>query len=267
MSDPILIGVGSTEAQMLPLRVLAWTLRKHTRRELEIVPLWQARIPVPLPKDRENQPRTPFTFQRFLLPELGGFARKSIYLDSDMIVFRDIGELYDTPLDGADVLGCEGTPGRRAVFSVLLIGESTRWRVSEIVDALDRGALTYDALMYDFQVPGRMVPRLSFRWNSCELYEPGETRLLHYTDMWKQPWLVRSNPLAELWVRELCEAVEAGAIEIAFLEQCVARRWIRPSLVYQVRRGITDPARLPLRVKLGDLSFDRYARRQEYRIF
>ena len=252
---------------MLPVQVLSWTLRKHSRRELEIVPLWQAGIPLPHPKDRVNRPRTPFSFQRFLLPELGRFQRRSIYLDSDMIVFSDIGELYDTPMDGADVLGCEGTPGRRGVFSVLLIGASTPWRVAEIVDALDRGEMSYDALMYDFKVPGRVAVRLPYRWNSCELYEPGETRLLHYTDMWLQPWLVRSNPLAGLWVRELCDAVKAGAIEMEYLRHCVERRWIRPSLLHQVRKGIPDPARLPLWVKLADRPFDRYARRQKYRIF
>lgn len=267
MSDAILIGVGSTEAQMLPVQVLSHTLLEQSRRPLEIVPLWRAGIPVPEPKERKNRPRTPFTFQRFLLPELGGFERRSIYLDSDMIVFTDIGELYDTPMDGADVIACEGTPGRRIVYSVLVISAACPWRIADIVDRLDRDEMTYDQLMYEFQVPGRVAVRAPYRWNSCELYEPGRTALLHYTDMWKQPWLVRENPLGELWVRALCEAVERGRIEVRYVEECVARRWVRPSLLYQVRKGITDARRLPFWVKLGDRPFLRYAQSQKWRIF
>lgn len=39
-------------------------------------------------------------FARLLLPELFPQYDRAIYLDSDMLVERDIGELYDTPLEG-----------------------------------------------------------------------------------------------------------------------------------------------------------------------
>ncbi|MBM4264570.1 MAG: hypothetical protein FJ145_24490 [Deltaproteobacteria bacterium] len=58
-------------------------------------------IPVPLPKDRENQPRTGFSFSRFLIPSLCQYRGKAIYLDADMLVFDDIAKLWDYPLASA----------------------------------------------------------------------------------------------------------------------------------------------------------------------
>lgn len=267
MEEPILIGVGSTPAQLLAVQVLSYTLHKWTRRPLEVVPLYQAPIDLPQPKDPRNAPRTPFSFQRFLLPELGGFRRKTIYLDSDMIVFSDIGELYDTPMDGHDVLATQPTPGRKVVYSVLLIDGQCPWRITDIVHKLDTGEVSYEDLMFKFKVPGRVDVRLPYRWNSLERYEPGETALLHYTDMWRQPWLVKNNPLAEIWVRELCGAIDAAFVTEDLVVECVEKRWVRPSLLYQMRRRLFDPKRIPFWVALKDISFTRYCRRNKFRIF
>ena len=267
MSESILIGIGATEAQMLPVQVLSCSLHRCTQRQLEIVPLYRCPIEVSTPQDPRNAARTPFSFQRFLLPELGDFRRRAIYLDSDMLAFADIGELYDTPMDGADVLAVEATPKRKPLYSVLLIDPHCGWRVRDIVEKLDRGELTYDELMYDFKVPGRVDIRLPYRWNSLERYEAGQTAILHFTDMWKQPWLVKKNRLARVWVEALFEAIEQGYVTESFVAECVAKRWVRPSLLYQVQKGIADPRELPWFVEVRDVPFTRYCRRRGFRIF
>jgi hypothetical protein len=267
MSEPILIGVGATAAQMLAVRVLSYTIHRHTRRPVEVIPLCESGIALPVPQDPANAPRTPFSFQRFLLPELGGFARRSIYLDSDMIVFSDIGELYDTPMDGDDVLVVEPTPGRSLTYSVLLLAPQCPWQVGEIVGRLDRGELGYEELMFEFRVPGRVAVRIPWKWNSLERYQAGETALLHFTDMWRQPWLVQSNPLAPLWVRALFEAIDAGFVARDQVADGVARRWLRPSLLWQVEERVEDPRALPLHVRLRDVPFTRHCRRLRFRIF
>jgi hypothetical protein len=268
MEDPILIGIGSTEAQMIAVQTLSYTLRKHSKRALEIIPLHTAQIEVPEPKDPRNAPRTPFSFQRFLLPEIGGHKRRSIYLDSDMVVFSDIGRLYDAPMNGADALVPGITPGRKDLrYAVLLMSASCPWSAADMVRRLDSGELTYEQLMFDFKVPGKVETKLPYTWNSLETYEPGKTDLLHYTDMWLQPWLVRENPLAEIWVRLLCEAVDAGFVKRDDIAEAVVRRWVRPSLLYQVDKRIHDPRRLPLWVTIKDIPFIRYARKLKFRIF
>ena len=268
MEEPILIGVGSTEAQMVAVQTLSYTLHKHTQRPLEVVPLHTAGIEVPEAKEPRNRSRTPFSFQRFILPELGGHKRKTIYLDSDMVVFSDIGELYDTPMNGADALAPAITPGRKDLrYAVLLMSESCPWSAADMVRRLDEGELTYEELMFDFKVPGKVETTLPYTWNSLELYEPGKTDLLHYTDMYLQPWLVRDNPLCEGWVRLLCEAIDAGYVKRDDLAEGIERRWARPSLLYQVDKHIYDPKKLPLWVTLKDIPFIRYARKLKFRVF
>ena len=56
-----------------------------------------------MPLAVENRPRTPFSFQRFLIPELCGYSGKAIYLDADMQVFRDIRELWNYDFSGCDL--------------------------------------------------------------------------------------------------------------------------------------------------------------------
>jgi hypothetical protein len=265
--DEILIGVGSTEAQMLAVAVLEHSIRRHTRRSVEVVPLWRSGIEIPMPRDASNAPRTPFTFQRFVLPELAGRRRRSIYFDSDMLVLTDVAALHDHPMDDADVLVPGPTPGRDLVYSVLLIAPDCPWDVREIVGLLDRGERSYEDLVFRFQVPGRVATTLSPHWNSLERYEPGETALLHYTDMWSQPWLVRKNPLAPLWVSELLAAIADGSIKTDAVAEGVARRWVRPSLLWQVEHGEPDPKRVPFWVRWRDRSFIEYCKQKKFRIF
>jgi len=121
--------------------------------------------------------------------------------------------------------------------------------------------------MFEFKVPGKTSLDLPYTWNSLEQYEPGKTDLLHYTDMWLQPWLVRDNPLARIWVEALFGAIDAGYVSRDDVVECVERRWARPSLLYQVDKRIADPARLPFWVGMKDKSFIRYARELKFRIF
>ena len=268
MSEPLLIGIGSTAAQMVAVQVLSYTLHKHSKRELEVIPLFKAGIEIPDPKDPKNRARTPFSFQRFVLPELGGHQRRTIYLDSDMIVFSDIADLYDADMNGCDAMSPGNTPGRGYESrAVLLMSERCPWTVKDIVQRLDDGELSYEELMFEFKVPGKTSLDLPYTWNSLELYEPDKTQLLHFTDMWLQPWLVRKNPIAAVWVRELFGAIDAGYVSRDDVVECVEKRWARPSLLYQVDKRIEDPEQVPFWVKWKDKAFIRYAKEMKFRIF
>lgn len=266
LSEPILIGIGSTEAQGLPLAVLEYSLRMHCSKPIEVVPLYNAGIEIPVPRDAQNAPRTPFSFQRFLLPELGEFRRRGIYLDSDMIAMADVSELDALPLDDVDFVIAEPTPGFEPSHSLMLTAPSCRWQIGEIVDRLDRGELSYERLMFEFDTLGSFDTRLPYSWNSLERYEEGRTRVLHFTAMSSQPWLSRKNPLASIWIGLLIEAVEAAAISLDYVEECARRRWIRPSLVWQVRRGEKDVAQIPRHVAWRDRSFLAECRRRSWLI-
>jgi hypothetical protein len=99
--------------------------------------------------------------------------------------------------------------------------------------------------MYEMKVARNIRTAIEPTWNSLERYEPGKTGLLHYTDMTRQPWVSRDNPLGYLWVRELIEAVDRGVIGRDLVAAHVSAGHLRPSLLYQIDKRIEATTTLP----------------------
>jgi len=258
MASPIQVYVGSQDAQMLAVKVLEFSIREHTTEDVVVVPLHEAKIDFPMPRDARNRPRTPFSFQRFYIPALQGHRGRAIYLDSDMQVFRDILEVWNLPFDGADLLAARelGESSRRPQFSVMLLNcDELKWNLPEIVAALDRGELTYETLMYDMAVARSVRAAIDPSWNSLERFVPGETGLLHYTDMPTQPWVSLDNPNGSVWVRDLIAAVDSGFISRPFVEEHVRLGFVRPSLLYQLDHRVEWSERLPKEARALDARF------------
>jgi hypothetical protein len=258
VDSPIRVYVGATEEQMLAVKVLEYSIRKHTTLTVALLPLHRAKIEVPMPKDPENAPRTPFSFQRFLIPALAGYRGRAIYLDSDMQVFKDLRHLWSLPFDGAELLSVSeaGDSERPPQFSVMLLDcEALRWDINEIVELLNRRELTYQQLVLEMAVARNTHAAISPNWNSLEYYREGQTALVHYTDMPTQPWVSRDNPLGYLWVRDLLEAIDDQFITVDFVKEHVAHGWVRPSLLYQIEHAADDSLLLPASARRMDFGF------------
>lgn len=234
----IRVFIGSTLAEWLPARVLEFSIRETTQAAVEVAQLHTFNRPIRTPAELKNRPRTPFSFQRFLIPELCGYQGQAIYMDADMQLFADIGALWSAPMEGYDLITVsEGTEGRRGQFSVVLLDcQRLQWRIESIVQGLDDGRYTYERLMYEMCVAGSIGRTLDPGWNSLEIYEPGRTRLLHYTDMDTQPWVSLKNPLADLWGECLRRAIGSGFILEEELAREIAAGHVRPSLMEELKR-------------------------------
>lgn len=240
------VFVAATAGEWLPMKVLEFSMQETSAETVEVRGIGSFQRPVPLPKDARNQPRTPFSFQRFLIPELCGFEGRAIYLDADMQVFADIAQLWNHPMDGHDLLAVrEGNDGRRGQFSVMLLDcGRLQWRIEDVVAGLDAGRYGYEELMQDMCVARSVGRTLPATWNSLERYDPGRTRLLHYTDMNTQPWVSLDNPLGGLWVECLRRAIAAGAVRPEELAREIVQGHVRPSLRAQVESAGLPPRQL-----------------------
>ena len=255
---PIRIYVAATESEMLALKVLEFSIRKHCSVTTRVEPLHQAAIAIPMPQKPENRPRTPFSFQRFLIPEVAGRTGKAIYLDADMQVFTDIRRLWQTPMQDAEILTViePSGSGRNPQFSVMLLDcEKLAWDIETIVGQLDGGEMSYEDLMYRMAAGGRVSRSLDPSWNSLERYVEGETALLHYTDMNTQPWVFDRHPYGYLWTRDLLQAIAAGIIDRELVVEHVRKGWVRPSLLVQVDEQINDPLLLSSSARRLDRAF------------
>lgn len=246
MSETINVFVGADRSQLLAVAVLEHSIRRHTHRPVTVCPLID--LDLPEPKDVRQGSRTNFSFARFAIPELAGRRGKAIYLDADMQVFRDIGELWDIPLDGATIAiqgelpeharvhAKPGAPARRIKQCSVMMIDCARadWDVHEIVAGLD-GEYTYEQLMYELCIlPEREIRyAVPFVWNSLEHFD-AETRLTHYTDMDTQPWVSTQNRLGHVWLEEVRLMLETGALTPSDLQREIDLGYFRPSLAREL---------------------------------
>lgn len=234
---PIRVFVGTDKTQRLAARVLEYSIKKYASMSVDVQ--FMCDIPVPLPKERENRPRTGFSFARFLIPSLCQYHGKAIYLDADMLVFDDIVKLWDYPLNDADVL-CAEQPtekGRVRQTSVLLLNcANLPWNINEIVRDLDESKYGYAALMQDICIvpPERIGATLPYEWNSLEHYEANRTRLIHYTDMPTQPWVCFDNRHGDLFYETLSDALAEGFISADELLDEIRQGHVHPKLASRV---------------------------------
>jgi len=246
MAETIDIFVGTDRSQLLAVAVLEHSIRRHTLSPVRVAPLID--LDLPEPRDLRQGSRTNFSFARFAIPELKNYSGRAIYLDADMLVFRDIARLWKLPFSSQTINiqedlpehavshGKVGAPKARIKqCSVMLIDcERAQWNVRDIVGGLD-GAYTYEQLMYEMCIlpEDEIAYGVPFEWNSLEHYDR-TTHLIHYTDMNTQPWVSTDNIHGRHWFREVRLMLETGALSLEQLHQEIALGYFRPSILDEI---------------------------------
>ena len=255
------VGVGCVEAQLLPFAVLRHSITRRASRPVQVEPLFRCGIEVPVPQDERNRQKTPFSFQRFLIPQARGYKGRGIYLDSDMLVFGDISSLFEYEFGNANVLA---VPKETSVM--VLDCNHLKWNIRELAADLDAGRLSYDGLMtcravanVNYTLPGK------WNWldNSTSPMPPG-VALLHYTVTSSQPWISSGHPLGHFWLKELFDALDDGTIHYEEVAYAVQQGFVRPSLLHQVDQRVTRKEDIPRNVLAEDEPFASYCRSVRY---
>lgn len=254
------VYVGCEAEQDLAFRTLKHSILSHApglqvyaiHEELE-----RQGVKVDWEMPRGMRRRTPFSFQRFAVPQLAGFEGMAIYLDSDMLLFGDIRRMLDHVAPEADLSAVTVRPncGRRPQISVLVFDcARCNFTLDSVMQQLIAGQTSYDELFYKVPIAKAFRRTIPWTWNDLEYYEPNATQLVHFTDMDFQPWLTAENPLTDLWVNGLRAAIKAGDVSLAGVEAEIRKGNVRPSLGPQLRKGLCAD-QLSLADRLGDLTF------------
>ena len=231
MIDTLNFYIGTEEKTLVPEKVLAYSIRRHATCKVTITSMigegWQ--IPSGLHQG------TGFSLRRFLIPSAQKFEGIGIYLDADMLVFRDVAELipYAETLVASDAkAACTYQPDKfsKAPWpqsSVMLINCASckDWQPDRLW-AMLRGGHDYAKFMHLDWL--RQTPsKLPVHWNNLNVYSK-ETRLLHYTKEPEQPWYKPNHPLANLWELELARALKDGVVTKDELKTALDR-WGKPT--------------------------------------
>ena len=206
--------IGTEDNQLIPQKVLEYSIRKHTRSPVEVRAVKQSQTRVG---------GTNFGFVRFLVPQLCGYEGRAIYLDADQLVFTDIEELFRS-LDGwhsvALVQDPEGSFGDKQVVkdnqsSVMVLDceKLTSWDPRTLFERVvpnraepGPGQIRYREFMMLKWMDRAELQPLDSRWNHFNIVRD-DTKLVHFSHVRSQPWKVVSHPLCALWRRWLREAM------------------------------------------------------------
>lgn len=274
MSDQevIRIYVGVDRSQELAVSVLEHSIKRHTTAKVEIIPMLD--LPVPAPKDPRNGQRTGFSFSRFCIPKLAGYQGKAIYMDADMLVLRDIRELWGIPFDGAKVVIQKeikheelttqkaGAPKKRKKQSavMLLDCDVLDWDIENIVADMDAGKYDYEELMYDMCIldESQVKYGVPFEWNSLEHWDLG-TCLIHYTDVYTQPWTACGNAFGYLWFDEVRRMMADGTLKEELVQREIQLGYFRPSLLRDIKYRHLIPSFLRVAWDMKNAAADKLA--------
>ncbi|MGA7952695.1 MAG: glycosyltransferase [Gloeobacterales cyanobacterium] len=248
--EKVNVFIGSGEASLLERKTLIYSLRKHTLRDLDIYVFNGTHNAIelndgdpflaPLPLHLKYKNRiTEFSLYRFLIPQLCGYQGRAIYLDSDMVCLKDIGELFDTEMGGYDFLAkAEAYPEEnRAVWglSVILFDcEKCKFNLETIFKEIDEKKYSYfefTRMSPNFLSihPFKVGPLLA-QWNSFDYWD-NTTNLIHYTELDTQPWKYRDHPYGELWFEYFHEAMEAGYLSQDDVSLSIRRAYVRRDIL------------------------------------
>lgn len=247
-AGPVKIFIGSGEQSLLERKVLTYSLRKHTQRNLDISVFngthnaverdGHAPAPAPLPLHLKYRNQTEFSLYRYLIPELCSYQGRAIYLDSDMICLTDIGHLFDLPMGQCDFLAKREYADRDGepmwgLSAMLIDCERARFSLPEIFGEIDQGLFTYTEFS---QMGKRFLAQHSYEigeldpsWNVFDRADH-DTRIIHYTNLFTQPWKYSGHPYGKLWFSYLQEARAAGEVTDHDIDLTIQRGFARPDL-------------------------------------
>lgn len=191
-NGPYRVVIGATRRDWLPAKVLECTIRESCSIEdLEIIHTFGEDWTWPGGTPQMNL--TGFSLVRFCVPELCGFRGRAVYLDSDMIVLRNIAELLCHPFGQAAVLA------PRNMASVILYdcARLPHWSRRAVLDLILSGGCDYHkAVELEYEpLAARTLPG---NWN-CLDERPHGAALVHFTKIRTQPWRTSGHPLSGLW--------------------------------------------------------------------
>ena len=212
MTEKAIVYVGSDERQEKAELALEYSIRKHASIPVEIIFMrglddgpwkdwaynWQMkpkRSILPHAKAKEEEKpahlraaatqHTRFTCFRYAIPEVSGFQGRAIYMDSDMLMLKDIAELWRMPMNAPWKCASK----KRTCVSLIDCApfKDAQWwpRLKELKKGQLPGMRYRDMMDRN----GFLDVTLPDRWNCPDGFQfSDKTAVLHFTRVQTQPW-------------------------------------------------------------------------------
>jgi hypothetical protein len=126
---------------------------------------------------------------------------------------------------------------RKKQCSVMLLDCSNlNWDIEQIVQEMDAGQYDYNQLMHEMCILDESEVKFGvpFEWNSLEHYD-SKTKLIHYTDVYTQPWAECGNKFGHFWLDEVRLMLADGTLKWGDLQREIDLGYFRPSLIRDIK--------------------------------
>ena len=179
------VFIGVDPRQPLGYNVLQNSIHRHSKERVIVEPLMLRKLPI------TRRGLTEFTYSRYLVPWLCGYEGVAVFMDADIVVTGDIGELF-AQADGQSAVQVNKDQPKFEWSSVMMFNNANcRALTPENVDDPENKIHTLD-----WGAGGTF-----FRdWNHCvNKIAPEEAKLYHYTEgvpAWEE---VQGSPLDVHW--------------------------------------------------------------------
>lgn len=203
---PVRIFLGTETAQYKAERIFIWSIEK-VRDPSRVYEIYLMKH---LLGFRSRFWLTGFTNYRFAIPHFAGKHGRAIYNDVDQIYLKDPAELFDLEMGEHAYLAIDAGD-----ISVALFDCEKMSRIWSLEDA--QNGRKNPLMARASGVPGQWG-KLDGSWNARDReYVAGESGVLHYTSLHRQPWhpfpnlfVYQANAVADVWFDLERSANEAG---------------------------------------------------------
>ena len=191
----IFVGCDPNDCDLEQMMVLEYSLRKHTTAPIELHWMQLSRDPsspwFSSPADglgwHTERWVTPFSGFRWAIPALCGFSGRAIYMDSDMVVLRDIAELWNAPFGAGKVLMAKGRRNAWRFCVTVWDCAAARATLPDIEEIRKDPGAHQSLIQYFRQHPELIEPLHTDDNNIDGDGKPlDQIRILHYSDIGTQ---------------------------------------------------------------------------------
>jgi len=192
----IRVFIGYDPREAVAFNVLAHSIQVRASQPVSITPLMLSQLAGVLTRERHPLQSTDFSFSRFLTPYLSGYAGWSVFMDCDMLMLKDIAELWKlrderyavmvvkhnhVPKESVKFLGEPQSKYEKKNWSSVMLFNNARCRALT-TDYVNR-ASGLELHQFKWLETDDLIGALPNMWNHLVGYNPGRTdaALVHYT--------------------------------------------------------------------------------------
>ena len=191
----IFVGCDPNNCDLEQLMVLEYSIRKHTKHDVEIN--WMQLSHDPQSPWYSNQETsegwhtekwaTPFSGFRWAIPALCDFEGRAIYMDADVVFLCDIAELWTHPIEGEHIVAAKGGKSSARLCTCVWDCEKAKAYLPPL-EQMRKDPDSHKKLMQLIKEKPQLVQPYQDSYNNIDGEDMpiDKIKVLHYSDMGTQ---------------------------------------------------------------------------------